>query len=195
MTNNYSSLSTSDLEEIYSVTKANYGAIDGQLLEEINRRGGEAAFLAEVEKDRKLKKEKARIASEVALLMKGQTDPHFAKTMITSNLLSEQELSTLIDSVARRQAAHQFNTKIDTSTLLGAALGVLIGSVLGAIITFFQVYLLGSFFYISLVIVYLVSWLTLRLITRKDAGNVIVLIAAVLATIAGPVVALGFLLK
>ncbi|TCJ15751.1 hypothetical protein EPD60_07780 [Flaviaesturariibacter flavus] len=195
MSNSYSSLSTNELEEVYAVTMANYGSIAGELLEEINRRGGEAAFKAQVEKEKELKAEKARIATEVALLMKGQSDPQFPKTMITSTLLSEKELSDFIDLLAKRHVVQQNNAKVHTKTISDSVIGVVIGAILGAIITGLQIFFIGKFYYVSLVVVYLASWLTLRMITKKDAGNVVVLLSAIVSTIVGPLLAFALLIK
>jgi hypothetical protein len=195
MANSYSNLSMDELEEVYSVTKANYGSIAGALLEEINRRGGEAAFKVLVEAEKQLKVEKARIASEVSILMKGQSDPQFAKTMIKSNLLSEQELSDFIDIVARKHVVQQFNSKVDRSTVSGSIIGLTISVVIGVVITGLQISLLGQFFYASLIIVYVASWLTLRMITKKDAGNPLVLLSAVVATIIGPALTYWLLMR
>jgi hypothetical protein len=195
MANIYSDLTVTELEEVYSVTKANYGTINGALLDEINRRGGEAAFLAQVEREKVMKQEKVRIANEVAVLMEGQSDPEFAKSMITSTLLDQRELSDFVDLVVKRHLRHQFNSKVDKVTIFGSIVGIVLSAFLGAVITFFQVYLLGKFFYVSLIAVYVVSWLTLRLITKKDARNAAVLISAVIATILGPALTFLFLMR
>jgi hypothetical protein len=195
MATSYSNLSTNELEDIYTVTKANYGSVSGELLEEINQRGGEAAFKALVERERQLKLEKARIASEVDLLMKGQSDSQFAKTMIASNLLSEQELSDFIDLVASKHAVQQFNSKVDSKTVSGSIIGLVISIIIGAFLTSLQISLLGRFFYGSLILVYVASWITLRMITKKDAGNPVVLLTAVLATIIGPGVTLWLFIR
>jgi hypothetical protein len=191
--NPYNNLSEKDLAEVYFTTKANYGKIDGVLLEEINSRGGERKFLEQLSQEKALDAEKTRIRKEVADLMSDQLDLSFIKKLIHSDLLRGDELSQFIDKMHHSLAVQKFNAKIDSATFVGSLIGILIGTAIGAVICIAQLVFLGKFFYASLVLVYFFSWLSIRIITKKNAANAMVLLSAIVATCLGPLLAFPIL--
>jgi hypothetical protein len=191
----YGSLSTKDLAEVYFTTKANYGKIEGDLLAEIESRGGEKSFLEQLQKAKALDAEKARIWKEVAGLMSDHSDPVFIKKLIHSDLLTESELSQCIDTVHQKLTAHKFNIKVDAKTVGASVVGILIATVIGAVVSGAQLIFSGQFFYLSLVLVYFLSWLVIRFITKKNAANIVVLLSSIVATVLGPLLAFLIMLK
>jgi hypothetical protein len=189
MSNKYSALSTMELDEVYKTTRANYGKIDGLLLDEINRRGGEEAFFQQVINENKLSQERLRIKREVCGLASADPDPEFIKKMIQSDLLGSEELDALVDRLCLELSATRKNEMVDATTWSGAAIGAMAGTVAGFLLTAFQLLYMNRFYMPSLVLIYFLSWLCTRFFTKKDARNFIVLIASVIATIAGPLTA------
>ncbi|OQP63703.1 hypothetical protein A4R26_17200 [Niastella populi] len=104
-------------------------------------------------------------------------------------------MSPFDDRKLSQYAVQQFNSKVDSKTVSGSVIGLLISTIIGAFLTGLQISLFGRFFYVSLILVYVASWITLRMITKKDAGNPIILLTAVLATIIGPGVTLWLFIR
>ena len=190
--NPYDDLSIKGLGQIYNLTKSNKDKIEGALLEEINRRGGEEKFTELLRREQFLDIEKARISKEMAGIMGSQSDPEFAKKLISSELMSQDELSEYIDNVSRQLNAQKFNNAIDVATITKSLMGMLIATSIGAVIAAAQLLLLGSFIYLSLIIIFIVSLLCICLTTKKNAGNIIVFLCAIASTILGPLIAFVF---
>jgi ABC-type multidrug transport system permease subunit len=188
--NPYTDMGIKELGQVYITTKYSYGKISGDLLEEINRRGGEADFNLQLQQDKILDIEKARISNELAGLIGTDGDASLAKTLIHSELLSEQELAKYIDSVSRKLSKEKFNKTINSNTLLGGLIGMVIATFLSFVLCSIQIVYLGNIFYFSLIINFILALVCLAIITKKNAGNIIVFLAAIVAVVLGPVIAI-----
>lgn len=107
--------------------------------------------------------------------------------------MTVSELSQYIDSTYLTLSANKYNRSIDSKTIAGSLIGILIATLLGVIVSAIQWRFLGMFFYPSPIVIYILSRLTIYLLTKKNAANIVVLLSAVIATILGPL--LFFLLR
>jgi hypothetical protein len=169
--NPYTGMAIKELGQVYTTTLLNYGKISGDLLAEINRRGGETEFAEQLRKDKVLDAEKARITKEVAALMGSRNEPALAKTLIHSDLIPEDELSGFIDKVYSKLSADKYNMTIDGATVGGSFTGMLIATFIGFVISAAQIILLGNFIFFTLIITFIISLIIIRLITKKNAGK------------------------
>jgi uncharacterized protein YacL len=104
--------------------------------------------------------------------------------------LSEQELAKYIDSVSRKLSKEKFNKTINSNTLLGGLIGMVIATFLSFVLCSIQIVYLGNIFYFSLIINFILALVCLAIITKKNAGNIIVFLAAIVAVVLGPVIAI-----
>lgn len=186
--NYYSKYTLKELSEVYITTKDNYGKIDGELLEEINDRGGETAFRIEVEEAKVEHAEKVRVVNEVIDLTGKESNPDFLKTLIRSEIIPQTELHEIIVTTHAEIIARQRNRKVTSGTIVGCIVGIVLGSFLGVIILYLQSLYLEKIYYYSLVLVYAASFIIIRIPTKQNAANIMVLISALIATIISPVI-------
>ena len=188
--NQYSKLNTKQLAELYFITKANYGKISGDLLDEIDNRGGEASFLEQIKLDESIRTEKARIREEVFLLMANHHDTEFLKKMIHSELISRPDLDRYIEETYQHLTKVKANNSVDAATVFNGLMGLLIATLASTGITLLHILLTTRIFYPILVVIYMICWFIIRSITKKDSRNIIVLLFSLIATILGPIIIL-----
>jgi hypothetical protein len=181
--NYYSKYNFKELADVYTTTFANYGKIDGELLEEINNRGGEITFKALLENEKILHNERQRIVDETIGLITPETDIEFVKKLISSDLISKAEVDALVESTAASTIKYQINKKITSKTIVGCIIGGGVGYLLGLGLLFLQAIYLKDVYYLSLILIYIVAYVLIRLITKQNASNIIVFISALLTTI------------
>lgn len=188
--NYYSKFNTKELIEIYTNTMTNYGKVEGDLLEEINNRGGIATLEQQAEQYHRIATERTRIIREVIQLTGSGTDATFIKQLIQSDLLSQEELDSLVENTYQQQKNTIEHKQINAKTIVGCLLGFVIGSILGGLICFAQLYYWGEVYYATFVASYAVAYLPIRIITKKNATNPLVLITALIASIVGTILPL-----
>jgi hypothetical protein len=181
--NYYSKYNFKELADIYTTTIANYGKIDGAFLEEINNRGGEIKFKEQLEDEKILRNERQRIINETAGLITAETDIDFVKKLISSELISKNEVDAIVESAASSTLKYQSNKAITTKTIVGCIIGGGVGYLVGLGLLFLQAIYLKNVYYLSLILMYIIAYFIISLITKQNASNIIVFISVFLATI------------
>jgi hypothetical protein len=190
--NYYHNFSTKELAETYTTTMGSYGKVEGELLAEINSRGGETWLKAEIEKDKIVFAERMRIRKEVMQLTSTESDAELIKKFIHSDILSQEALAALIENTERAYKKDIKNKQVNLTTIAGCVIGIVTGTASGGLVWFAEAKYLGEIYYVSFVFIYLLAYLIIRVITKKNAGNVLVLVSALLASICSGLV---FLIK
>ncbi len=194
MANNYySKFSTQELIEVYTTTIDNYGKVEGELLAEINSRGGETLLKQQIADSKKIAKERQRIAKEVQQYTNDAMDVGLIKKFIQSDIFSPAELENEIDKVYSFIRKAQHNRKIDGNVIAGCAVGIVVGAGLGSLLIYLELLFFPILLYPSFLIVYGIAYYIIRLITKRNAANLLVLLSALLATILAFTVVLSFI--
>jgi hypothetical protein len=194
MANNYyNKFSTQELIEVYTTTIDNYGKIEGELLAEVNSRGGEALLKQQITDAKVIAKERQRIAKEVQQYTNDAMDVALIKKFIQSDIFSPAELENEIDKVYGLIRKAQHNRKIDGNVIAGCAVGIVVGSGLGSLLIYLELLFFPILLYPSFLIVYGIAYYIIRLITKRNAANLLVLLSALLATILAFAIVLSFI--
>jgi hypothetical protein len=184
--NYYHKFSAQELAEVYSTTMANYGKVEGELLQEINNRGGEIQLKQQISDAKKMAIERQRIAKEVGQLTNDAMDIGLIKKFIQSEFFSPADLEQEIDKAHYYIKQAQDNRKINAHVVAGCAVGIVAGTTLGCLLIYLQVLYFPLFIYPSLLVIYGMAYFIIRLITKRSAANLLVLISALIATILSP---------
>jgi hypothetical protein len=100
----------------------------------MDKKGGEDALLLRLKQGVALEDEKRRIVKEIYELGKKGVDSSFAKTVIQSNTLTQQELDEMIDETYHQISLDAADRKIKPRTIVGGIGGVVLASLIGGIV-------------------------------------------------------------
>jgi hypothetical protein len=180
---NYSKYSDEDILEIYNSMLEYSGTADKDLMNEIENRGGlEKIKLNETDRNI-VPGEVKRINNFVLHSYKMEPDHDRIRNAISSSVLSPDELSQVIDAALLNAQAYYNDKKIDTGTIIRCLIGVAIAAVAGAWFWCFSIMITGEMMYVLIAVIYLISYLIIRLLTRKSRNNVLVFLAGFIATL------------
>ncbi|WP_300565133.1 hypothetical protein [Flavobacterium sp.] len=188
----YSKYSDDELIDSYSTMLDYSGKANPEIIDEIEERGGLESFLKQKELKEKNRKEVGRISKEVHDACKNYVgvDLDFVKQSITSNVLSREDLDYLIERKFIEHTATITDKEINSNTIIGSIVGILIGSVLGSIFLIICIAVFNSIVYFPLIGVYIISYQTIKFITKKSRNNAVVFIASFIATILAMLIAI-----
>jgi phosphate starvation-inducible membrane PsiE len=180
---NYKKYSDADLIESYSSMLAYTGKASDEILSEIEARGGLDKFLKQIEYKKRLDKERARITVEIRKQMDGNLRFETIQNLITSTLIDEESLKELIELKYNEYQAIRNDRSVNSKTILGSILGIIIGGLLGFGFYCLLIYFFQSIFYFPIVGVYLICYFTIRFITKQSRNNILIFIASLFSTI------------
>ena len=191
---NYTKYSDDELLDSWSTMIDYSGKANPDILAEIENRGGMETFLKRKESNEKNKKEIGRISKEVHDGCKNfvGADVEFIKQAITSEILSKEELDSLIERKFIEHPALLADKEINSNTIVGSITGTLIGAVLGALFLIICTAIFKRILFVLLIGVYVISYHTIKFITKKSRNNIVVFIASLIATILALGIALFF---
>ncbi len=179
----YKNYSDDELMEIFKTNTEFSNNSIPELDEEINNRGGIELMRKQQQKRRIIPNEVRRITNEIFSLNAEGINADFLKTVIRSEILSEEELHKVIDEKYKLAEVYRNNKKIKSRTIAGSLAGIAVSSVVVGILWMLQLaYCKESVHYMGVVVAYFICYGIIRLITRQTASNAVVLAAAVLAT-------------
>ena len=189
---NYSKYSDDELIDSYSTMLDYSGKANAEILAEIQSRGGLDSFLKQKELKEKNKKEVGRISKEVHDACKNYVgvDLDFVKHSITSDILSNEDLSYLIERKFVEHKATLADKEINSNTIVGSLTGILVGSVLGSIFLIICIVIFNSIVYFPIVGVYIIAYQTIKFITKKSRNNIVVFVASFISTILALLIAI-----
>lgn len=180
---NYNKYSDEDLLETYHSMLEYSGTADKDLMSEIKSRGGLEKIKIN-ENDRNIVPDEVKRINHLVLhAYKMEPDQDRIRNAISSSVLSSDELSEVIDAALLNAQAYYNDKKIDTGTIIRCLIGVAISAVAGAGFWCFSIMITGEMMYILITVVYLISYLIIRLIARKSRNNVLVFLAGFVATL------------
>ena len=178
----YQKFTDKDLFEVYNLTKAS-GKVGDDLLKEIENRGGIESLSKKLEISNIKQKEINRIRSEVKKLTSAETNAEFIKNFISSDILSEKELSSLIEFSFNQNQKDLIDSTVTLRTIIGGIVGIVIGILItGTLLLLLTIYT-NKFYYYFLVPAYLINYLFIKLITKQSAKNAVVFIFSLIATV------------
>jgi superoxide dismutase len=188
----YKKYSDEELLEIHS-TNADYSNEANTALDEvIEAKGGMEALLKRLEQKNIVPNEIKRISKEINSLGDATNDATFLKTVIKSNILTDEELNKIIDEKFAIYEANKKDKTITSKTIVvGAASSILASVVCGGLFGLLLIYT-GAYHVLFFVGLFFLCYGVIKLITRQSSNNAAILIFSVVATILSIVI--GFLL-
>jgi hypothetical protein len=180
---NYRKYSDEDILETYNSMLEYSGRADKDLIAEIESRGGLEKIKLN-ENDRNIiPDEVKRINSLVLHSYKVEPDTARIRNSISSSVLSPDELTRVIDAALLNAQSYYNDKKIDAGTIIRCLIGVAISAVAGAWFWCFSIMITGEMMFILITVIYVISFLIIRLFTRKSRNNVLVFLAGFVATL------------
>lgn len=147
----------------------------------IENRGGLEKLLEKYQYQVKIENEKERIRQETERLYVNDANVDFLKNLITSNLLTSQEIQQIIETkFSELRLAHE-DVKIKPRTVFGSLIGGILGSLIGGIIWGLQMIQMHRMFFILIAGLFFISYGLIRLFTKQSKSNTVVLIGSVLS--------------
>jgi hypothetical protein len=181
--NQYLNYSDESLMEVYTTMMDFSGKASEEILEAINSRGGMENWLKRIEQNSIKPREIKRITQEIYSLSSKATDVEFLKTLISSEILSKQELHELIEEKFAESQAIINNRSVTSKTIVGSIAGVVAGGLIGGVVSAFSmIYLKGQYLIVTAP-VYIICYLIIWFITKQSRSNPIVFIASFIATV------------
>jgi hypothetical protein len=159
------------------------GKADDDLLVEIESRGGLEKLKRKIGERNLVPDEIKRINKLVFNIYKSEPDHNKIRNSITSNVLSPEELSQAIDAALKNTQSYFKDTAINSRTIIGSIIGVIISGVLGAALWCFSIVKTGRMIYLLLGVIYIIAYLIIRLLTNQSKNNVLVFIASFVAAL------------
>jgi len=180
---NYRKYSDEDILETYNSMLEYSGRADKDLIAEIESRGGLEKIKLN-ENDRNIiPNEVKRINSLVLHACKIEPDTARIRNSISSSVLSPDELTRVIDAALLNAQSYYNDKKIDAGTIIRSLIGLAISAVAGAWLWCFSIMITGEMMYILITVIYIISFLIIRLFTQKSRNNVLVFLAGFVATL------------
>ncbi len=174
---NYKKYSDKDLLESYSTALDYSGKADKDLVAEIDSRGGVDLIKKNVAEQNIVPNEIKRIYKLVFSLHKKGSNAETIKSSITSDILSTEQLDKAIDTAIDDAEKHTKDTSINSRTIIGCVIGVIISSLIGAGLWCYSIIQTGKMYYILTSGILIISYIIIRLLTSQSKNNVLVFIA------------------
>jgi hypothetical protein len=149
----------------------------------IAKRGG-LEKLIEREKERNARsKEIERIKLEVTRLSTSDTDDSFLKKIVTSNILSNEEVNEIVDNTLKVASQEKEDKEIKPRTVWGSIIGGGIASLVGGSLWGLQLIYSKKVFIILLIGLVLLCYGIIKFSTRQSNKNVVVLITTIVSVL------------
>jgi hypothetical protein len=184
----YENASDEELYQIY-IKREDYTEEAKEAVElAINKRGGIEELEQRLLQRQTLKNEEERIIKETSKLYASGSDLGFIKKMITSEILTEENVNQIIRSKIAVLRMEEEDKKIKPRTVFGGLVGGVIASIVGGILWGLQMIQMHRIFLLLLVGLVLLSYGIIKLLTRQSKRNTVVLISTVISVIAALVI-------
>ncbi len=174
---NYKKYSDKDLLESYSTAIDYSGKADKDLVTEIDSRGGIDQIKKKVTEQNVVPNEIKRIYQLVFSLSKKDPNPSVIKSSIRSDILSAEQLDKAIDVAIKDAEKHTKDTSINSRTVIGSIIGVIVSSLIGAGLWCYSIIQTGKMYYILTAGILIISYIIIRILTRQSKNNVLVFLA------------------
>ncbi len=149
----------------------------------IAKRGG-LEKLIEREKERNARsKEIERIKLEVTRLSTSDTDDSFLKKIVTSNILSNEEVNEIVHNTLKVASQEKEDKEIKPRTVWGSIIGGGIASLVGGSLWGLQLIYSKKVFVILLIGLVLLCYGIIKFSTRQSNKNVVVLITTIVSVL------------
>lgn len=179
----YKKYTDEELIEVYTSMIEYSGKANTEVLQEIELRGGLDNFKKRIEYKATIEQEKNRISKEIFSLTSTATDAEFIKSLVTSDILTKDQVDELVENKFASFQALNKNRQINSKTIIGSVVGIIVGTILGGWLLYFISKKLEGVYYFFIVPVYILNYLIILLITKRTRTNLVVLLASILATI------------
>lgn len=179
----YKKYTDEELIEVYTSMIEYSGKANTEVLQEIELRGGLDNFKKQIEYKAIIEQEKNRISKEIFSLTSTATDAEFIKSIVTSDILTKDQVDELVENKFASFQAFNKNRQINSKTIIRSIIGIVAGTILGGWLFYFISKKLDGIYYFFIVPVYVLNYLIILLITKRTRTNLVVLIASILATI------------
>jgi len=149
----------------------------------IEKKGGLDTLEQRLQEKKKVADEVKRIAKDVKEMGMGGADASFLITVTKSDILSDEKVKEVIDAQYASVEAEIENKKIKPRTVIGGIVGGGIASVVGGILWGLQMIYSQRIFYLFGVGLVLLCYAIIKVSTRQNKENKVVLIATILSVI------------
>ena len=177
----YQQYSDNELLEVYSnrdgYSKEANEAIDIVL----ESKGGLEAIKKNFLEKKTISDEINRIKRETEKLSSKETNAEFIKSLVSSSILPKEKVSEIVDSKYSEFEAHLKDTKIDSKTIVKAAVGGTIASLVGGAFWGLQLIYSNRIFIILVVGLALLCYGIVKLVVKKSKENKVVVIASLIS--------------
>lgn len=173
----YKKFSDEEILESYTTALDYSGKADKDLVSEIESRGGIDQLKKSVSERKVVPNEIKRINMLVFSLYKSEHNLEKIRQLITSNILSAQQLDEIINIAIKNIEHHTKDTSINSRTIIGSLIGVVVSSLLGAGLWCYSIIRTGEMHYILTSVILIISYLIIRFLTRQSKNNALVFIA------------------
>lgn len=169
--------------EVYTTMTDYGGKVSDEITEAVNERGGLDILLKRIAQNSVVPNEIRRITKEIYALNSKAMDVEFVKTLLTSNILTRPELDKLIEQKFAKAQAISNNRTINSKTIIGSIAGIVAGSVVVGVLWAASIIYFGQMIFPFIIPVYIFCYLIIKFFTKQSRSNVVVFVAAFLATI------------
>lgn len=190
----YKKYNTAELIDAYQSMLDYSGKASTDMLNEIDNRGGLEVFKNEIAQRDQIQAEKKRISKEVFSLTSQETSLEFVRKLITSSLLSIEELDDIVAMKYREYIAYQKNKEITPKTIITGVTAAIVSALIGAIILILLFYFVTPVFLLFIPVIYILNYLIIHFITKQNRSNWVIFLITLIATIASFVLAFYFFL-
>ena len=186
--NTYLSFSDDELIEAYTSMISYSGKITDDLQFAIDQRGGMESFKKQMGYKKIHQQEIKRISGEVFALTSEETNVDFVKKLITSNILSKEELASVVEKKFKESQEYKKDREVSTGTLTKSLLGLLAGLIVGGTLWALSIYFFEEVYYLLIVPIYIINYFLIRLITKQSRANPVVFLACLFSTVGSVVI-------
>lgn len=149
----------------------------------IENKGGLSILLKKLKEKEEIVREQKRIQKEVMELGSTGFDISFLKKSITSSVLSQQEVFTLIDDQYELLQSDIADKQVTSKTVSKSILGGLVASIIGGILWGLQMIFSNAIFFIFGIGLVLLCYGIVRMFTKQSKQNVAVFISTLVSVI------------
>jgi hypothetical protein len=158
----------------------------------IEKRGGLKKLLEQKENQNIIDTEISKIENETKLFARKKIDKDFIKTMLTSSIITKEDVDNIID--------HQFsiiedeikNETVTGKTIVSSILGIVISSMVGGVLWGLQMMYTKRIFYIFLFGLAFLCYGIIKFITKKTSKNNAVFVGTIISIVCS--VLLGYIM-